>query len=265
MECKVAIVKLGGSLVTIKAKPLTPNMRAITNLASCLSALRLRKDERLFLIHGGGSYGHYYAKKFGLSTRFTKSRPEAIAKICNAMLELHSQILDAFTSNGFYCRSIDSAELLSSGNSTLSGVSKRKVEDYLACGLTPLSYGNVFVSGQGARIISGDEVCLALARSLSVSRVIFAMDVDGVYSNPSLEGDVIPILNSVADVHSRVRRWDVTGGLGAKLKLGFEISRLGVDVCFLNGLFPDRIRKAISGGENFRGSMIRASSGTLKE
>ncbi len=102
---KLVVVKLGGSVITNKDKPLSPNFANIRLISRQISRAISSNDKlRLILIHGGGSFGHYYAKKFGLGTKpISSAAPEGLAWTTAAMVKLHSIILDEFCNAGVYC------------------------------------------------------------------------------------------------------------------------------------------------------------------
>jgi len=58
------LIKLGGSIITNKEKPLSPRIKTIENLAKNLKKI----DEPLIIVHGGGSFGHYWSVKYDMHT-----------------------------------------------------------------------------------------------------------------------------------------------------------------------------------------------------
>src|SRR3990170_1491595 len=74
------LIKLGGSIITNKEKPLSPRRRTIDRIIH-----RLKKvDESIVVVHGGGSYGHYWSVKYDMHTKPKKNKQ--IEKIANAGL-----------------------------------------------------------------------------------------------------------------------------------------------------------------------------------
>ena len=256
---KITVVKLGGSLVTYKDRPMSINSKAISSVAGTLNSAFSQRREWLFLVHGGGSYGHYYANKFGLSSKARAARElaKAIAITSSAMQELHSAILQAFVNKGLPCKSVDGTYIAHSEKGIRDNT-KRKLLDYFDSGLIPISFGNVDVSSKRARIISGDEICLRAVQSFPVDRVIFATDVDGVYADSSLKGDIISELRGKGNLSIQKRKFDVTGGLAKKLETGFKIAALGTDVFFLNGLNRVNLLSCLHGRNKIKGTHIPA-------
>lgn len=251
----LSIVKLGGSLITRKDEPLTPDVDAIVRIAESLAKWKLR-DRKLILIHGGGSFGHYYAKNYHLGTTFSHTSAKGVALICNAMLKLHSLILDTLTEQGVFCKTVDASEIIDD-RGKLSSNGLQKIDACFEAALTPISFGNVTISKQGlARVISGDEICVGLAKKYHAKSMVFAMDVEGIYPDATLKGKVIPVVNITTSISSDLRKFDVTGGVKSKLEVGRRISDAGTDVYFVNGQYPRRILAAIEGSKTHQGTYI---------
>jgi len=243
---KLVLVKLGGSVITNKDKPLSPNLRNIGNISKQLArALKEDKTLRLVLIHGGGSFGHYYAKKFGLGTRITQSTsPEGLARTSMAMIELHSILLKELCRAGVYCGTILPIELFSMLDNpiliTESG--RRRVDSLFDNGLVPITFGFVNLEGKNSYVISGDTISLALASAFPISKTIFVMDVDGVFPSSKLKGAIVKDLaRENFSIEGSGQKFDVTGGIKSKISTGFEIADRGSDVYFVNGAKPSRL------------------------
>ena len=58
---RLTILKIGGSVITDKSKILKPNISSMKNISKIL-----KKFDRVILVHGAGSFGHYYARKYKL-------------------------------------------------------------------------------------------------------------------------------------------------------------------------------------------------------
>ena len=54
------LIKLGGSIITNKEKPLSPRRKTIDNILKEIGKIK----EPVILVHGGGSYGHYWSVKY---------------------------------------------------------------------------------------------------------------------------------------------------------------------------------------------------------
>ena len=67
IDSNLVIIKMGGSVVTFKDQPLMPNMEGIEGIAKVL--VELRKKFKIILVHGGGSFGHYWSVKYDMHTK----------------------------------------------------------------------------------------------------------------------------------------------------------------------------------------------------
>src|SRR3989442_2739813 len=86
------LIKLGGSIITNKQKPLTPNISAINKIAAQLKKVR----EPIIIVHGGGSFGHYWSIRYDMHTKPAKYSKKGIAVVKNSMVELNKIKLDPF-------------------------------------------------------------------------------------------------------------------------------------------------------------------------
>ena len=113
VSSELTVVKLGGSLITDKDRPLALNLQGINSSAKSIArAFGSNKIGRLFLIHGGGSFGHYCATKYHLSTTRRQVRAEGVARIASSMITLHSFVPDRLVKEGVPCKTVMTSELL---------------------------------------------------------------------------------------------------------------------------------------------------------
>ncbi len=245
---KVTIVKLGGSLVTHKDRARSFDQPALRSIGRQLKKSGLPSpSHKLILVHGGGSFGHYYAKRFGLTTKKGKVTARGIAKTTGAMLELHSRIRNVLDEFGINLESILPSELIERREIALSETGLRRVRNAFSNDLIPISFGYVDVFRKGASIVSGDTICEAIAKSIEVDRQIFAMDVDGIYPTRKIQGPIIRTLRNSTEFLSEERKYDVTGGIASKVSLGFRLREKGTEVFFVNGKEDERLLKLILG------------------
>ena len=54
------LIKLGGSIITNKEKPLSSRRKTINNIMKQIKKIK----EPKIIVHGGGSYGHYWSVKY---------------------------------------------------------------------------------------------------------------------------------------------------------------------------------------------------------
>jgi isopentenyl phosphate kinase len=258
----LTIVKLGGSLITFKDQPLSINLPALQVVARELrNFLSSEKPRKIFLIHGGGSFGHFYAKQFSLNTKFSRIEPEGVAMTLTSMLQLHSLVLKQLISKKVFCATLLPSELVSLDGKGITPNGATRIQSILSSELIPITFGNVLLRDGKARVISGDEIALALVRKFRAKKVIFVMDVDGIYPTAKLEGAILDSVSSNQKVESLLRSYDVTGGVEKKLRTGIQMNKAGAEVFFLNGSKEGRLSAALIGKEDVLGTKIPLRKG----
>ena len=126
-------------------------------------------------------------------------------------------------------------------------------------GFVPICHGDaIFDNRQGCRILSGDVIIRRLCNELSVNRVVFLSDVQGVYTKPPNEDDASLISeirvrqdgNIDIPVHTNVSGKDVTGGIKLKIECACEIVRKskGSTSVFVCGVSTQGAFNACTGG-----------------
>jgi len=236
---ELALVKIGGSVITDKTRPFSLNHNHLDRLASALAAYQ----GRLVIVHGGGSYAHPIAKKYGLPPEPTKIDPTGVTLTRLAVLTLHNEIVLSLLKAGVSAYSIQPLCLLH-GNAAqiLNGI--------LSSRLTPVTHGDVISTENGSYVISGDALMRIIASSLKPKRVVFTVDVDGIYDTNPKNGRLLKevSLNWLPE-HSSEDGFDVTGGIVGKVKEAQKIASMGLDVYFVSGLHPERVLKVLRGEE----------------
>jgi isopentenyl phosphate kinase len=243
------LIKLGGSIITNKEKPLTPNISAINKIA-----IQLKKvSEPIIIVHGGGSFGHYWSVKYDMHTKPAKYSKKGVAVVKNSMIELNKIILDSFLKNKLNPYCLPPTDFM-----TGDKVDTKKVKEILRIakdGLVPVSYGDVLWYGQNKfYILSGDRIMGILAKILKPRLAIFVLNVDGVYSDMKTK----KLLHEIKGQKTAISEvgMDVTGGMTRKIKEAIMISKGGVNVFLVNGNKPERIVNAIK-GKKFEGTVFR--------
>ena len=251
MKSDLVVVKLGGSLITDKDRPLTLNYEGMRSSAKAIAlAMRHRRNQSLMIIHGGGSFGHYYASKYHLSMDKKKVSAIGPSKIAASMIWLHSALISELIKEGVSCKTVFTSELVSPDGDRVTRQGADTLWALFKSGFVPVTFGNISITTRGSSIISGDQIALSVAKKVGIKRMIFAMDVDGIYPDSKLKGDILRELTRPRGTSSKHRRYDVTGGIDAKIEAGFRIARNGSKVFYVNGLKQERLRRLIEGKEN---------------
>ncbi|TLX81741.1 MAG: isopentenyl phosphate kinase family protein [Thaumarchaeota archaeon] len=243
------LIKLGGSIITNKQKPLTPNISAINKIAAQLKKVR----EPIIIVHGGGSFGHYWSVRYDMHTKPAKYSKKGVAVVKKSMVELNKIILDSFLKNELIPYCLPPTDFMFSDKADAKKV--KEIARIAKDGLVPVSYGDVLWHGKNKfYILSGDRIMEILAKILKPRLAIFVLNVDGVYSDMKTKKLLYEIKGQETAI-SEVEM-DVTGGMTRKIKEAMMISKGGIDVFLVNGNKPERIVNAIK-GKKFEGTIFR--------
>lgn len=243
------LIKLGGSIITNKEKPLTPNKTLIRNISTHLKKVK----EPMIIIHGGGSFGHYWSVKYDMHTKPDRYSSKGVSLVKNSMVELNSIILKSFVESGLNPYCVPPSDFMI-GNSPINN-KVREIPKIARSGLIPISYGDVMWYGKNKfYILSGDKIMGILSKILKPRLAIFVTNVDGIYSDMKTR-KLLREFRSEKPITSKVVM-DVTGGMTRKIQEARDISKNGVKVFFVNGKFPNRIVNAIN-GKGFEGTVFR--------
>lgn len=249
----LALIKLGGSVVTFKDRPLAANNEAIEKISIGLKELKVPA----IIVHGGGSFGHYQSVQYDMHTKPAGYDVHGVSVVHESMVALNQIIVNSMLRSGLNPYGIPPSAFTTGHKPILA---KMNILYSMARSkIIPVTYGDVVhVEGLKYSIFSGDSIMTAIALALRPSRVIFATNVDGIYKDPRA-GQILP------EIHVRRRSSigfapdsapDVTGGMKRKISEAFKIARNGMDVLMVNGFFPERIIDAVR-GKAAVGTLIR--------
>ena len=244
------LIKLGGSIITNKEKPLSARRKTIDNILNQIKRIR----EPKILVHGGGSYGHYWSVKYDMHTKPAKYDMRGVSIVKNSMIDLNKIILDSSVKNRINAYCLPPTDFMN-GNKPI----KNKIltiNEIAKSGLTPVTYGDALWFGKKkSYILSGDIIMTVIGKILKPRLSVFVLDVDGVYSNTKSK-KLIHDFKKEKPVISK-NKIDVTGGMTRKITEATNMSKSGLKVFFVNGNKPKRILDAVS-GKKFEGTIFRS-------
>ena len=266
---KLAFVKLGGSLITVKRTPETARDEIIRQVAEEIAgALAADPALRLVLGHGSGSFGHVFGHRYG--TRAGVGTPEqwyGFAATADAAARLNRIVIRALLEAGVPAWSIQPSVALRCRDGRVEGGPDETVALALARGLVPVVFGDVALdSVRGGTIAGTEEIFEPLAARLRPQRLVLAGEVDGIYTAdplrdpqaqrvPLLTPDMLPELEAGLGGSHGV---DVTGGMRAKVEQSLAMvqthPQLEIVVC--SGLQRGALAAALTGAHV--GTLIRA-------
>jgi len=262
------IIKLGGSIITFKDKPLTPNYHAIEKLSGAIR--ELKKLYKIIIVHGGGSFGHYWSVKYDMHTKPSIYPDEGVSRVSESMIKLNHIIIEKFISINLKPYSIH-ASCFVFNNMECSRDRIMDIMDMIENNdIIPITYGDVVHTTKGNfSILSGDALMKILSINLNPLLSIFTTNVDGIYdslgngkiiSNLLLSENNGLLTNTDTNIEFTNMPFDVTGGMKRKLSESINIVKNGIPVYLINGFYPERLMDVVNGG-NFIGTSMKLQQG----
>ncbi|MEM1558342.1 MAG: isopentenyl phosphate kinase [Thermoproteota archaeon] len=240
----LVVVKLGGSMITIKDRPFTPNIQAIEEVSRQVS--ELRSEYLLILVHGGGSYGHPVASEYRIAEGFF--HPDqliGLTKVKLRMNELTHLILSSLASYNVPAIPVTPVSCLTCSSGRLKEFFTEPLRMMLKLGIVPILPGDVAMDSSEKRftIVSGDQIAARLAVELNAFKLIYGTDVDGVFTgDPKQDSNasLVPRLSRsmMKNLKASTMVSDITGGIFKKVEEGFNAAEKGVRVIIGNLIKP---------------------------
>lgn len=257
---KLALVKLGGSVITFKDRALAANTGAIDGISDVLARL----DMPAILVHGGGSFGHHWSVQYDMHTKPAPYDPRGVAVVHESMVALNQIITNSMIKAGAKPYTMAPC-MFTTGHKAVAAKVRQLHEMAEKSGVTPVTFGDVVhMGGRNYSILSGDALMSLIAKALRPSRVIFATNVDGIYRDMQTKEIVQEMApgrgGSVVEFSKEAAVADVTGGMQRKVREAFKIASMGMDVMLVNGLYPERIAEAAKHGKVHVGTIIKKTS-----
>jgi isopentenyl phosphate kinase len=244
---RVYVIKLGGSVITDKRVPFSLNIKVLRSLAEQISELLARGVSIKGIVIGGGSYGHYVASVY---KNYDSPAGEALSTISNVMLELALAVSDILQGSGINVV-VFPPHAFCKPSKLRPNCDWRLLFGAISVGVIPLVYGDVYPCEKGWCIVSGDELSIEMACSLSADYVVYVTDVDGLLDS---EGNVVT-RTSLKELRSRVYEkksvdsglYDVTGGIERKIR-AIEVNYCEKlkGIWVVNGLRKDVLLRLVS-------------------
>jgi isopentenyl phosphate kinase len=248
------LLKLGGSLITDKARPETPRREVIVRLAGEIA--RAARESRLVLGHGSGSFGHVAARESGIAQGLRSAdQLPGVSRTQGRAAALHRIVIEALVEAGALPYSIAPSSCLISDGGQPAEFSADPLLLALDRGLLPVLYGDVVMDrAWGVSICSTEKVFEIVARTLledgrKIRQALWLGETDGLYD---AEGKTVPriMANSFGEARKAIGApsgTDVTGGMLHRVESALALARLGVPSLLVNGLTPGLLERAVRG------------------
>ena len=169
------ILKLGGSVITDKGADEGVVREAdLLRIAQEVSEFR----GKMIIVHGAGSFGHTYAKKYGLDRNFD---PEGVIITHESVKKLASRVVGALNHFGVRAVAVHPMGCTVCRNGRIESMYLDNIKLMLEKGFVPVLHGDVVMDLElGACVLSGDQIVPYLAKELGITRLGLGSAEDGV-------------------------------------------------------------------------------------
>ena len=253
-EAKPVILKIGGSVITDKDGELAARTEVINRLAEEIQKTHVQS---LVIVHGGGSFGHPTAQKYGIKEGLrNETQKVGFAETHHVMTVLNGLVMDSLVWHNIPAISVAPSCCVVTENGRIKTFEDAVFKSYLKMGFVPVLYGDATLDGKlGFTVLSGDQLVSHLARILGAKKIIIGVDTDGLYdADPKVERNVklythlnLSELEKIKTKLGGSTAPDVTGGMLGKVSELIPAVAEGIQVTMVNAAKPNRIYKALIG------------------
>jgi len=253
----IVFLKLGGSLITNKTKPFTPQRARLNRIAREIKEARQKNcNLKMIIGHGSGSFGHVAAHHY--HTRQGVNNQQEWAGFAEVWLQarrLNQIVIESLYENGLPVIAFPPSSSVVTRNGKILSWDISPMIMALENGLIPVIQGDViFDKHLGGTILSTEELFLFLAGKISTNRVLLAGVEDGVWADFPGNSNLVthispqnyPSFRSSLQASGAV---DVTGGMLKKVQDMIELieDNPSQQVLIFSGVKSDNILKALLG------------------
>ena len=261
-EAKLTILKIGGSVITDKNKELAARTEVINRLAEETQKACVKN---LIIVHGGGSFGHPTAQKYGIKEGLREEAQKVgFAETHHVMTVLNGLVMDALVWHSVPAFSVTPSCCVVTENGRIKFFEVAVLKSLLNMGFVPVLYGDAILDEKlGFTVLSGDQIVAYLARKFGAGKIVIGIDTDGLYNADPKVAENARLykhltLSELEQVKSKLggsTAADVTGGMVGKIAELVPPVAQGISVSIVNAAKPNRVYKALM-GEAVEGTVI---------
>lgn len=251
------LLKLGGSLITVKTQPSTPRLPLLKQLAAEIAAAwREAGHMPLIIGHGSGSFGHMAATRYNTRQGVRQAEEwSGFVEVWRQANALHRLVMDALAEAGLPVLSFPPSATIVAEEGEIVAWELAPIQQALAAGLLPVIYGDVvFDRRRGGTILSTEDLFGYLVGTLRPRRILLAGQEAGVWQDyPActrlltvITPQDLPKLESILGASAAP---DVTGGMASKVmqSLRWVEQVTDLQVLIFSAEQPGSLRAALLG------------------
>jgi len=237
-EARPVILKIGGSAITDKTGELAAKTEIINRLAEEIKRADL---DNLIVVHGGGSFGHPTAEKYGIKAGYKEDSTQKLgfAETHHVMTVLNGLVMDALIWHEVPAVSIAPSSCFITENCKIRYFDETVLKAMTKMMFTPVMYGDVVMDDKlGFTVLSGDELVAYLAIRYNASKIVIGTDTDGLFdADPKTNPNAKPYkkltlaeLKAIQPKLGKAQGKDVTGGMAGKIAALIPAVEKGIHV-----------------------------------
>jgi isopentenyl phosphate kinase len=237
-DSRPIILKIGGSAITDKTGELAAKTEIINRLAEEIKRADL---DNLIVVHGGGSFGHPTALKYGLKDGYNDDPTQKLgfAETHHVMTVLNGLVMDAMIWHEIAAVSLAPSSCILTENGKIKVFDETVLKAMQKLMFTPVMYGDAVLDEKlGFTILSGDQLVAYLAIKYNASKIVVGTDTDGIFdADPKTNQNAKPYkkltlaeLKEIQPKIGKAQGKDVTGGMAGKIAALIPAIEHGVHV-----------------------------------
>jgi isopentenyl phosphate kinase len=237
-DSRPIILKIGGSAITDKTGELAAKTEIINRLAEEIKRADL---DNLIVVHGGGSFGHPTAEKYGIKNGYKEDPTQKLgfAETHHVMTVLNGLVMDALIWHEVAAVSIAPSSCIITENCKVKTFDETVLKAMSKMAFTPVMYGDVVMDDKlGFTVLSGDELVAYLAIKYNAEKIVIGTDTDGLFdADPKTNPEAKPYkkltlaeLRAIQPKLGKAQGKDVTGGMAGKIAALIPAVEKGIHV-----------------------------------
>jgi isopentenyl phosphate kinase len=237
-DARPIILKLGGSAITDKTAEASPKTQIINRLAEEIKRADL---DNLIVVHGGGSFGHPTAAKYGIKDGYKEDPTQkfGFAETHHMMTVLNGLVMDALIWHEIPAVSVAPSSCVVTENGRVKFFDETVLKSMAKLIFTPVMYGDAVMDEKlGFTVLSGDQLVAYLAIRYKATKIVVGTDTDGLFdSDPKTNPNAKPYKNltlkELKEIQPKLDKApgsDVTGGMAGKISELIPAIEAGVHV-----------------------------------
>lgn len=237
-DARPIILKLGGSAITDKTAEASPKTQIINRLAEEIKRADL---DNLIVVHGGGSFGHPTAAKYGIKDGYKEDPTQkfGFAETHHMMTVLNGLVMDALIWHEIPAVSVAPSSCVVTENGRVKFFDETVFKSMAKLIFTPIMYGDAVMDEKlGFTVLSGDQLVAYLAIRYKATKIVVGTDTDGLFdSDPKTNPNAKPYKNltlkELKEIQPKLGKAtgsDVTGGMAGKISELIPAIEAGVHV-----------------------------------